>query len=74
MSILQLRFDLWIADHAWQKKHDAVVKTVDVLGDECKPAVRADWLAYIYKTYPDGAAAVVDAMGEDTLPVVHDDD
>ena len=29
--------------------------------------MRAGWLAYICKTYPDGAAAAVDAIGEDTL-------
>ncbi len=47
-------------------------KTVDALGDEFEPAMRAGWLAYIRKTYPDGAAAAVDAIGEGTL--VLDDD
>ena len=37
------------------------------MGDEFQPAIRAGWLAYIRKTYPDGAAAAVDAIGEDTL-------
>ena len=70
--ISQLRVDLGIADHVWQEKRDAIAKTVDALGDEFKPAMRAGWLAYIRKTYPDGAAAAVDAIGEGTL--VLDDD
>ncbi len=35
-------------------------------------AMGAGWLAYISKTYPDGAAAAVDTIGEGTL--VLDDD
>ncbi len=70
--ISQLFVDLEIADHVWQEKLDAITKTVDALGDEFQPAMRAGWLAYIRKTYPDGAAAAVDAIGEDTL--VLDDD
>jgi hypothetical protein len=37
------------------------------LGDEFQPAMRTGWLAYICKTYPDGAAAAVDEIGEGTL-------
>ncbi len=74
MSFLQLRVDLGIADHVWQEKRDAIAMTVNSLDDEFKPAMRAGWLAYISKTYPDGAAAAaaVDAIGEGTL--VLDDD
>ena len=72
MSFLQLRVDLGIADHVWQEKRDAIAMTVNSLGDEFKPAMRAGWLAYIRKTYPDGAAAAVDAIREGTL--VLDDD
>ena len=72
MSFLQLRVDLGIADHVWQEKRDAIAMTVNSLDDEFKPAMRAGWLAYIRKTYPDGAAAAVDAIGEGTL--VLDDD
>ena len=72
MSFLQLRVDLGIADHVWQEKRNDIAKTVNSLGDEFKSAMRAGWLAYISKTYPDGAAAAVDAIGEGTL--VLDDD
>ena len=72
MSFLQLRVDIGIEDHVWQEKHDAIAMTVNSLDDEFKPAMRAGWLAYISKTYPDGAAAAVDAIGEGTL--VLDDD
>jgi hypothetical protein len=53
MSFLQLRVDLGIADHVWQEKRDAIAMTVNSLGDEFKPAMRAGWLAYIRKTYPE---------------------
>ena len=72
MSFLQLSVDIGIEDHVWQEKHDAIAMTVNSLDDEFKPAMRAGWLAYISKPYPDGAAAAVDAIGEGTL--VLDDD
>ncbi len=72
MSFLQLRVDLGIADHVWQEKCDAIAMTVSSLGDEFKPAMRAGWLAYISKTYPDGAAAAVDTIGEGTLVIDND--
>jgi hypothetical protein len=70
--ISQLFIDLGITDHVWQEKWDAIAKTVDALGDEFQPAMRAGWLAYIRKTYPDGAAAAVDAIGEGTLVLDYD--
>ena len=70
--ISQLPVDLGIADHVGQEKWDAIAKTVDALGDEFKLEMHAGWLAYICKTYPDGAAAAVDATREGTL--VLDDD
>ena len=72
MSFLQLSVDLGIADHVWQEKHHDIAKTVNSLGDGFKPAMRAGWLAYISKTYPDGAAAAVDAIGEGTLVLDND--
>jgi hypothetical protein len=33
---------------------------VNSLGDEFEPAMRAGWLAYIRKNYPDEAAAAVE--------------
>ena len=72
LSFLQLRVDLGIVDHVWQEKHNAIAMTVNSLGDEFKPAMSAGWLAYIRKTYPDGAAAAVDAIGEGTLVLDYD--
>ena len=69
---MQLRVELGIADHVWQEKRDTIAKTVDDWGDNFKPAMRAGWMAYIRKTYPDGAAAAVDAIGEGAL-VLEDD-
>ncbi len=69
---MQLRVELGIADHVWQEKRDAIAQTVDALGNEFKPAMRAGWMAHIRKTCPVGAAAAEDAIGEGTL-VVGDD-
>ncbi len=52
----QVRQDLGIADHVWQDKWAAIAKTVDDLGDQFRPAMRAGWLAYIRTAYPDNAA------------------
>jgi hypothetical protein len=50
MSLL-VRAELSIADHVWQKKHQAIADSVDSLGDQFRPLFRAGWLAYINKTY-----------------------
>ena len=46
--------ELGIADHIWLDKCAAIAQTVDELGDNFKPAIRAGWMAYIRKAYPDG--------------------
>ncbi len=38
--------DLALADHVWQDKRAAIAKTVDDLGDQFRPAMRAGWLSY----------------------------
>ena len=48
---LQVRAELSIADHVWQKKRQAIADSVDSLGDQFRPLFRAGWLAYINKTY-----------------------
>ena len=40
----------------WQDKRAAIAKTVDDLGDQFRPAMRAGWLSYIRQAYPDNAA------------------
>ena len=47
-----MRHDLGLADHVWQDKRAAIAKTVDDLGDQFRPAMRAGWLSYIRKAYP----------------------
>ncbi len=64
---MQVCIDLGIADHVWQEKRAAIAATIDLLGDEFKPELRAGWLAYIRETYPDGPAAASDILGEDAL-------
>jgi hypothetical protein len=43
----QVHQDLGLADHVWQDKRAAIAKTVDELGDQLRPAMRAGWLSYI---------------------------
>jgi hypothetical protein len=57
----------------WQDKRAAIAQTVDALGDQFRPAMRAGWLAYIKNAYPDGVAIITQSVGQGTL-VVNDED
>ena len=59
--------ELGIADHIWLDKRAAIAQTVDALGDEFKPAMRAGWMAYIRKAYPDGSASGRIVVGQTPL-------
>ena len=61
--------ELGIADHIWQDKRAAIAQTVDELGDNFKPAVRAGWMAYIRKSYPNGSASGRIALGQGQLVI-----
>ena len=51
-----------------------IAKTVDDLGDQFRPAMRAGWLSYLRQAYPDIAApAAGPPMGQGTL-VLQDQD
>ena len=64
----QVRQDLGIANHVWQDKRAAIAKTVDDLGDEFRPAMRAGWLSYIRQAYPETAdPAAGPPVGQGTL-------
>jgi hypothetical protein len=66
----QVRVEIRIADHVWQKKHAAIAATVDALGDRFKAELSAAWLAFIRETYPDGPVAPAATVGEETLFLV----
>ncbi len=52
----------------WQDKRVAIAKTVDDLGDQFRPAMRAGRLSYIRQAYPDDAApAAGPPVGQGTL-------
>ena len=53
---LQVRQDLGLADHVWQDKRTMIAQSVDNLGDQFRPAMRAGWLSYISRAYPEDAA------------------
>ena len=61
--------ELGIADHIWPDKRAAISQTVDELGDAFKPDMRAGWLAYIRKAYPDGSASGRIAVGQGQLVI-----
>jgi hypothetical protein len=51
-------------------KRSVIPATIDGLGaKKFKPELRAAWLAYIRKTYPDGPVAAADIMGDGTLEI-----
>ena len=71
--MFQVRQDLGLADHVWSNKKKSIAESIDNLGDEFRPAMRAGWLSYIRRVYrgEEGAANVDLITGEDSL-VVHD--
>ena len=67
---LQVSKDLVLADHVWQDKRTLIAQSVDNLGDQFRPAMRAGWLSYIRRAYPeDGAADAGPVVGEEILVV-----
>ncbi len=56
-NYFQVRQDLGLADHVWQDRRAAIAQTVDALGDQFRPAMRAGWLSYIQQAYPADAQA-----------------
>jgi hypothetical protein len=50
--IYQVRVELGIAVQMWQDKRAKIAKSVDDLGGQLRPAIRAGWPAYIWKTNP----------------------
>ena len=60
---LQVRQDLGLADHVWQDKRTLIAQSVDKLGDQFRPAMRAGWRSFIRSAYPENDAI-------DSCPVV----
>ena len=57
-----------LAGHVWQDKRTAIAKTVDDLGDQFRPAMRAGWLSYIRQAYPETTdPAASPPVGQGTL-------
>ena len=56
-NYFQVRQELGLADHVWQDRRAAIAETVDALGDQFRPAMRAGWLSYIQQAYPADAQA-----------------
>ena len=56
----------------WQDKRTLIAQSVDKLGDQSRPAMRAVWLSYISRAYPedrDNAADAGPVVGEGILVV-----
>ncbi len=51
----RVRQDLGLPAHVWQDKRAAIAITVDDVGDQVRPAMRAGWLSYIRHAYTDNA-------------------
>ena len=63
----QVRVEPGITDHICLDKCEAIAQTVDSLGAEFKPAMRAGWMGYLRKAYPDGADDVWHSIGQEQL-------
>jgi hypothetical protein len=54
----------------WQDKRTLIAQSVDSLGDQFRPAMRAGWLSYIRRAYPDdGEPDAGLVVGEGTFVV-----
>ena len=53
---LQVSQDLGLAGHVWQDKRALIAQSVDNLGNQFRPAMRAGWLTYIRCAYPADSA------------------
>ena len=60
---LQVCQDLGLAYHVWQDKRTLIAQSVDNLGNQFRPAIRAGRLSYIHSAYPEDA-------DDDSCPVV----
>ena len=55
---VQTRIALGIPENVWQEQRKFIADTVDNLGDQFRPVLKAAWLAYIQEEYPvEGSAA-----------------
>ncbi len=63
----QFGSDLGIADHVRKVKCETMAQTVDSLGDQLLPAIRAGWPTYIRETYLDGEVDEGYAIGQGAL-------
>ena len=69
---MQVRKDLVLADHVWQDKVTLIAQSVDKLGDQFRPAMRAGWLSYILRAYPEDCAADAGPVVGEVILVVAD--
>jgi len=51
LLFVQTRIALGIPGNVWQKQHKFIADTVDKLGDQFRPVLKAAWLAYIQEVY-----------------------
>jgi hypothetical protein len=58
---------VWMAYRVWKEKSEAIAQTVDALGYQFLPAIRAGWLTYNRKTYPDREVVEGYAIGQGVL-------
>ena len=60
---VQTRIALGIPENVWQEQRNFIADTVDKLGDQPRPILKAAWLAYIQEAYPvEGAQELESAM------------
>jgi hypothetical protein len=61
-----------LADHVWQDRRSLIAQSVDNLDDQFRPVMRAGWLSYIRRAYPEDNAADACLVVEEGILVVPD--
>ena len=70
---VQRRIALGIPENVWQERRNFIADTVDKLGDQFRPILKAAWLAYIQEAYPVEGAQELEAAMTGSVLVGEDD-
>ena len=64
---------LGIPENVWQEQRKFIADTVDNLGDQFRPVLKAAWLAYIQELYPVEGAQDLEAAMTGSVLVAEED-
>ena len=73
LLFVQTRIAMGIAENVRQGRRKFIADTVDKLGDQFRPVLKAVWLAYIQEVYPVEGGQVQEAPMSGSVLVAEDD-